>query len=106
MASVSNISMAISNPCFELWPLLHFKQCRRYVSAADLRTMLRSAMKDYDKHLDCQKLDGLRRTAIRNAIALDELHGKNGAKPGSNPSTGVWRLVENLEECAGPPALR
>jgi hypothetical protein len=105
-AARGQINMAISNPCFELWPVLHFEKKTGHVTAADLRTLLRKRMKEYEKSLDCQKLDGLRQAAISNAIDLDDMHQRNGNSEGSNPSTGVWRLVQKLEKCAGPPILR
>ncbi|MFC7276656.1 RloB family protein [Paractinoplanes rhizophilus] len=105
-AARSHINMAISNPCFELWPALHFDGCRKHVTAARLKTILRGKMKGYEKSLDCTQLNGLRGTALRNAAALDDWHARNGSAPGSNPSTGVWRLVERLEGGAGSPAVR
>jgi hypothetical protein len=106
LAARSKINMAVSNPCFELWPALHFDGCRRHVTANDLRKLLRGRMKGYQKSLDCAKFDGLRSIALERAVELDALHEKNGLPPGSNPSTGVWKLVQALEEHAGPPAMR
>lgn len=106
LAARSGINMAVSNPCFELWPALHFDNCRKHATATTLRSILRGKMKGYEKSLDCGKLDGLRATALRNAAALDDWHERNGSAPGSNPSTGVRELVEQLERGAGPPALQ
>lgn len=75
------------------------------MSAKDLKVILRGQMKDYEKSLRCDKLDGRRATAISNGAALDAMHERNGNVSGSNPSTGVWRLVKDLEEKAGPPGL-
>ncbi|GAA0432676.1 hypothetical protein Aca07nite_19910 [Actinoplanes capillaceus] len=106
LAEKKRINMAVSNPCFELWPALHFDGCSRHMTANSLKQLLRGNMKGYDKSLDCRKLDGLRPIAINNAMELERLHGRNGNALNSNPSTGVWRLVEKLEKCAGSPGLR
>lgn len=97
--------MAVSNPRFELWPLLHFERCTRYASGPHVAEMLKKYMKNYEKSLDCAKLTGLTSTAVKNASALDEMHRKNGNEAGSNPSTGVWELVRDLETHAKSPGL-
>ncbi|MGC4885843.1 RloB family protein [Micromonospora sp. DT227] len=106
LAMREGVNMAISNPCFEIWPALHFDPCTRYMSAGDLRSIIRQHQPGYEKSLDCQKLNGRQAEAIRRAMALDKQHARNGNPPGSNPSTGVWQLVRKLAESAGSPAVR
>lgn len=106
LAVREGVNMAISNPCFEIWPALHFDPCTRYMSAGDLRSIIRQHQPEYVKSLDCRKLDSRRQAqAIRRAMALDKQHERNGSPPASNPSTGVWKLVQKLTESAGSPAI-
>ncbi|MBN1461489.1 MAG: RloB domain-containing protein [Armatimonadetes bacterium] len=106
LARRSGVSMAVSNPCFELWPALHFDACGRFVTSGDLKSILRTYMPKYDKHIDLRKLDSRRAEATRRAVALERQHELAGRAAWSNPSTGVWKLVERLERFAGSPAPR
>lgn len=105
LAKRQDVNMAISNPCFELWPALHFESCGRYMTAGDLKAIIRRHMPGYEKSLDCKKLERRQEEAILRAIALDKQHDRDGKPSQSNPSTGVWRLVQRLKESAGSPAM-
>lgn len=37
----NGLSLAVSNPCFEVWLLWHYEDCRRHVSSEELRKKLR-----------------------------------------------------------------
>lgn len=104
LARSAGINMAVSNPCFELWPLLHFEDQTAHVHGRQLRDSLRRHLPGYEKKLSCERLNEGRQEACRRAEALDQMHARFEREPGSNPSTGVWRLVKLLEESAGPPA--
>ncbi len=51
MAIANDSNLAISNPCFELWLLLHFRDNPGAIDRADLRSMLKQFDPDYDKHV-------------------------------------------------------
>ncbi len=106
LAARQGVSMAISNPCFEIWPALHFDPCTRHVTSDDLKAIIRRHLPGYEKSLDCQKLVGRQEEAVRRAIALENQHARNGKPTGSNPSTGVWKLVQTLKDSAGSPAMK
>jgi hypothetical protein len=84
------VELAISNPCFELWLLLHFEDWRRYEDACDrLADQLRRHVPTYEKRVEFSKLgDGVSQ-AVERAKRLNS--------PG-NPSTNVWQLVELIVE--------
>jgi len=85
--------IALSNPCFELWYLLHFEDHRERVDRRDTIARLRNYLPDYDKNIDCcEQLDAGQAVAIDRAKALEERAG-NQLSIGANPSTGVWRVV-------------
>lgn len=78
------VNLAVSNPCFELWLLLHFADHRAHI--ADYRAardLLVKHVPGYDKRLDYSTFD----VGVEDAIARAALLG-----PG-NPATDVGRLV-------------
>jgi RloB-like protein len=95
-AASADIRIALSNPCIELWLILHFVNQTAYLTRAD-------AERESEKRLGCGKTpspDALKLlvdnygTARDHARGLDRMHVRNGSPPNSNPSSGVWRLVD------------
>lgn len=79
------VSLAVSDPCFELWLLLHFRGHNAYIDGAKAaKTLLAGHVVGYDKKIDFT----LFAANIDDAIARAKVLGPK------NPSTGVWRLVE------------
>ncbi len=97
-ARKQGIKLAVSNPCFELWLILHFKNCARWLNneaACKLRNSLDGSV---GKGLDAAKYMPLRNTAVARAAALEVRHAKDGTVfPDDNPSSGVYRLIESVE---------
>ena len=89
------IRVAISNPCFELWALLHFQDQSAYIKCAEVRDLCKKHMNRYDKELPCSQLLPLYEEALRRAQALQKAHEANGTV-GANPSTGVFDLVRSM----------
>ena len=94
LATREGFSVAVSNPCFELWLLLHFEQHTAHLSGYDsLRPRLGKHLVDYDKS---QPKLALLRDRVDDAVRrARELEPTGGAFE-VNPSTGVWRLVERV----------
>jgi hypothetical protein len=94
----SEIRVAVSNPCFELWLILHFKDQNRWLSndqAAKLRRRLDGSS---DKGLDAAKYMPFTGDAARRAAKLDERHSRDGSPfPNNNPSSGMHRLPGAVE---------
>ena len=98
LAAASQISIAVSNPCIELWFLLHFQD-----QTADLhRRKVQAISSDL---LGCAKvptvaalieLVGRYEDARRRAQALDRKHALDGSPPRSNPSSSLWCLVDQI----------
>jgi hypothetical protein len=96
IAADARISVAVSNPCFEFWLLLHHADCAGHCANCEsVERKLKRCLPAYDKtRLRFRDFaDGLDR-AIARARALDP----TGAEHTRNPSTGVWRLVSVLME--------
>ena len=91
-AESAGVRLAWSNPCFEVWLLLHLIDCAHYVeNAKKVRDRLRGQVPGWDKAaLDFAVFrDGVE-DAVRRSKRLDE-------SPEANPSTAVWQLVEELK---------
>src|ERR1700733_13496047 len=54
-ARYNGIRLAISNPCFELWVLLHFQDQRAHISRTQLRAACRKHLPGYEKNLPVEK---------------------------------------------------
>ncbi|NUT91218.1 MAG: RloB domain-containing protein [Saccharothrix sp.] len=79
------VSLAVSDPCFELWLLLHFRDHNAYIDGAKAaKALLTRHLDGYDKKIDFAVFA----TEVDGAIARAKVIGPE------NPSTGVWRLVE------------
>lgn len=93
LARSSGIALAISNPCFELWALLHFEEQHAHIERHVAASRLRRHCKDYEKALPCDDLLPNYATAVERAKQLSEeaLHHE---EPGRNPTTDVYLLTE------------
>jgi RloB-like protein len=94
-ARAHGIHLAVSNPCFELWALLHFQAQTAHVERQTVRSRLKRHLPGYDKELPFTALRPHYETAVRRAQDLDARCERDGC-PGSNPSTGVHRLAEQI----------
>jgi len=92
------IRCAISNPCFELWLLLHFHPQTAYVNNEAVRAKIRQCGCGYDaKGFDFAKVWPHHQLALQNATKLDTRQRSNGADlPDRNPWTSVHELVAKL----------
>jgi hypothetical protein len=90
------IRLAVSNPCFELWLLLHHADHRMHSeNCAKVIDCLRKHLPAYDKaRLNIADFAAGTAAAMERARALDT--GRPHDFP--NPSTNVWRLVEKILE--------
>lgn len=96
LAVQNEVHVVMSNPCIELWFILHFEEqtaaidrhpaqrrsaqligCEKNLTPAAVETL-------YQRHDD----------ARRRAQSLDVKHEGDGSAPRSNPSSDVWRLID------------
>lgn len=85
--------LAVSNPCFEYWLLLHFESGSR-IGAAECTRRLKRHLTDYDKGIDPRKLGPRIHVAIERAKAIDSPPCADW--PHCEGSTTVYRLVERI----------
>jgi hypothetical protein len=91
----NEVNLAISNPCFELWVLLHFQDQRAHISRAQLRALCREHLPDYKKELPTETLSPLYDQAATRARDLDVWQQEQGRQE-ATPSTGVYKLTEAI----------
>lgn len=87
------VELAISNPCFEFWLLLHFRDpCGPAKACKEIAGHLKKCLDCYDKtQLNFAHFAEKVPVAVERARKID---------PAGNPSTGVWRLVDKFMACA------
>ena len=98
-ARQGGIELAVSNPCMELWLVLHARDQTAHIHRHDVQSLSNElGLTDGKKIADAARATlvvGFE-TAKQRARALDVRHAGNGSPPRSNPSTDVWRLVDRL----------
>ena len=68
MARQSGVLLAMTNPCFELWFLMHFRDVLPSVSCAEVHRCLKDHIKNYNKTDNYRDLlDPLRMSAMNRA---------------------------------------
>lgn len=95
LASTENISLAVSNPCFETWLVLHFTNHTAPLACyAEANRVLLKFVPDYCKtRLEFARYaDGVDR-AVERAEKLAE----RGREHRTNPASGVWALVRKFD---------
>jgi hypothetical protein len=90
-ARAQRIELAISNPSFELWALLHFQDQTAWIHRDTVRAKLKNHIPGYKKELPFEQLERSYQKACERAATLDKRHARNGVE-GENPSTQVVRL--------------
>jgi hypothetical protein len=106
MAADNDIFVAFSNPCFELWGLMHFSCFGRPGHHHEAQKALKAALPDYchEKNpvIDPAALDGKYADAVKNATQALALRAQEGS-PNGDPSTTVHLLTEKIRSFGRPP---
>jgi hypothetical protein len=96
VAEDTRIHLAASNPCFELWLLLHFRDAWEAITAADLGRLLKSStcFGAYEKEAyDASSLMGRIEDAIGRAKVAGHTAHNQWPTPGT---THVYKVVEKI----------
>jgi hypothetical protein len=101
-AEAAGIGIGYSNPCFELWLVLHYKDCNRPVHRHEIQAELCKLMPDYDP----KRSKSVAFDSIKDAVELAESRGRtlehNRVAEGNsrgNPSTTVFKLTSQIRTC-------
>ena len=104
----AKIGVAFSDPCFELWLVLHFQDFDAPVHRHDVQRCLEALCDDYDrakcKTTDCAKLMQFVPDAELRA-EKQLLRRKEEGDPFSGPFTTVYELTRRIRDLR-PPILR
>lgn len=107
LARSHSIHLAISNPCVELWFLLHFAEQTAWIHRHDAQREAARFLSG-GKALSSSDWDALRQRydlARARAQGLATRHRGDGDADGENPSSGVWRLVDVIRGGGGPAGV-
>ena len=95
----NNVGVALSNPCFELWLILHESDHNRPDSSDDIQRMLERLRPEYDRRRgktpDCDDIVTRVESAEGRGNALIERREEEG-NPYGNPSTTVGMLTKAI----------
>lgn len=99
-AKSEGINLAVSNPAFEYWYLLHFRETNRpFYDANELVKVLKEYLPNYTKNQNTYRL-----IVAQTDRAIERAHRllRNPPEPGEfpNPSTHVYKLVQKLKDMA------
>ena len=98
-ASSHGISVAVSNPCFELWLVLHSQSFTKDVHRHAIQHIAKQHKLMDGKSIRDSAWTRLQTNYVlakQRAVALDSQHQQNGNPPRSNPSSNVWYLVDKI----------
>lgn len=92
MADAKGIHIALSNPCFEFWYLLHFQYTTKFFKDYPaVKNALTAYIPDYEKTGDVySQLSGYTADALQNAKRVEQYHLQNGS------SKSVWNRRQSI----------
>ena len=96
LAQIKDATLLCSNPCFELWLLLHHSDQSAPLTSAECVNRLSSFVKQYKK--------GILEPEEKQYLLMNTPLATSRAKamePFTNPSTTVYRLLEDLKKLGG-----
>ena len=97
-AAANGIGVVLSNPCIELWFVLHFADQTAHIERGVAQRLSRDLL-GCDKVLTGPALAALSaryHDAKQRAQQLDDKHAGDGSPPYSNPSSNMWELIDRI----------
>ncbi|HOC93295.1 MAG TPA: RloB family protein [bacterium] len=107
MAVDNGFGAAASNPCFELWYLLHFQDQTAHIDRHNVARILKYEwIPGYAKNMKGLfiELESRLEAAAQRSVQLREKHAGDGNRETCNPSTGVDRLISRLSNIREKPS--
>jgi hypothetical protein len=96
MAKDNLFRLAVSNPSFELWLLLHFQDNPGAQHRDRIKHMLRGKIHDYDKAVEFIMFNAGLNDAGARAKRIGDHAREDGENLYANPSTSVFLLVASM----------
>jgi hypothetical protein len=104
-ARANGILTAVSNPCFELWLLLHFQEQFAHLRRDQAQAACRGHIANFEKLVPFGVVHANYAEALNRAIALERWQHEQ-ARDGGNPSTGVHKLTERIKSLGKEAGIR
>jgi len=103
-ADAREFRLAYSNPCFELWYLLHYEYTTAHINSRTALSKVNKRIPEYGKSANVyDQLIALQSAAMSNAEKLKQHHESSGGlNRESNPHTTVDELVTYLNGLEPP----
>jgi hypothetical protein len=99
LARRTGVQLAISNPCFELWLILHHKEHTQFMNTGSAESESRKLDGRRGKAIVADVYMPLREVAARRAELLEKRHVRDGTRfPEDNPSSGMFRFLLAIEK--------
>lgn len=96
LARKYGVNLAISNPCFELWLLLHYADQHGYLTTSEATKLLEQHVSGYSKAISYNELDELYGAARGRAVRLRDRHERIADVTVCNPYTNVFELADYI----------
>jgi len=98
LARDHDIHLAISNPCFELWLILHHRDQTAFLNTHVAESKSRHLDGRSGKGIDPDQYLPRREVAAERAVLLRERHLRQGTEfPNDNPSSTMFELLAAIE---------
>ncbi len=102
LAREHGIGLAISNPFFELWLILHFEAYAKFSDTATVERRSRQLDGRAGKRIDPTTYMPHRKEAMDRALALSSRHTQDGTVfPQDNPSSSMAELLISIDSQVG-----
>ena len=92
LQSIPDTVLPVSNPCIELWYLLHFEECHTELTQSDCIKKLKKHLKHYAK--GTLALNEKQQLSEKTSEAVVR---SKASKTYNNPSTTIYKIIELLE---------
>ena len=106
-ARQGGVNVAFSNPCIEIWLVLHGKDQRGAIGGPAAQSEAHRLKFIDDKHIRPEFFEQMQdnyELARDRAQKLDGKHALDDSPPHSNPSTNIWRLIDLIRTGSPSPS--
>lgn len=100
LAINNNVKFIVSNPCVEVWFLLHYRYSTfAYNSGNDVKRDMRNFIPGYEESMDVANILRPQIACAMNNVRRLKQHfqGTEWVSPQCNPMTDIYRVIEELE---------
>jgi hypothetical protein len=98
LAREHGIHVATSNPCFELWLVLHLTRCDRHMTTKEMIRFAESKLTSYSgKAFRFEEVESFIGNAIARAEGMEKRYDLAEVLSNKNPSTSMWEFMRMLQ---------